>query len=345
MSSVEVTEVGHSRASASIVAAGIIAILGGTLGALFNIAALVLFSVSSFPLAANYPAFMRPVLYVLSIFFLLCAVFVLIAGIQVIHLKNWARIALLITSGCLLFFGITGIVVIFVTLLAQVSPDPLVSKATLDSVLAVTYGIPTAISIWWLILFTRRAVVAQFKLSASAETVSFANANFRVSSPSCPLGIRIVGWYLASFVLVLPLLPFISGRFPAFYFGHVFRGAAAVLSLFLHFTILFISGFGLLVLKKWSYPLTIAAQFVICANAISATFSSAYAEAVRATVAKMDLPQFPPTTHQILDYSRYFNLLSLAVPIAIVITLLVLRTPFFAAADSEVRSAASEPIL
>src|SRR5437016_14485853 len=83
MSSVEVTEVGHARASASIIAAGTVAILGGTLGALFNLAALVLFSVSSFPLAAGYPAFMRPVLYVLWIFFLLCAVFVLIAGIQV----------------------------------------------------------------------------------------------------------------------------------------------------------------------------------------------------------------------------------------------------------------------
>src|SRR5205814_9540402 len=98
------------------------------------------------PLAAGYPAFMRPVLYVLWIFLLLCAVFVLIAGIQVIRLKNWARIALLITSGCLLFFGITGFIVIFVTLLVQYSPDPIVSNSTLASVLAVTFGIPTAIS-------------------------------------------------------------------------------------------------------------------------------------------------------------------------------------------------------
>jgi len=74
--------------------------------------------------------------------FLCCAVFLVVVGIQVIRLKNWARIALLIVAGCLLFFGVIGIAVIFVTIFGAAPTDPVVSKAVLASVLAVTYGIP-----------------------------------------------------------------------------------------------------------------------------------------------------------------------------------------------------------
>jgi hypothetical protein len=332
------------RASRSVVAAGVVAILGGTLAALFNLAAIILFSFSYFPLAANYPDFMRPVLYVLWIFFLLCALFLVVIGIQVIRLRNWARISLLVTSGCLLFFAVTGIIVIFVTLFSEVSPDPLVSKSAVAAVLALTYGIPAAISIWWLILFTRPSVMAQFRSVPVLEPASPAIFVFRLTSPNCPLAIRVIGWYLASFVLIVPFLPFISGRFPAFYFGHIFRGPLVTLILFLNFAILFIPGFALLLLKRWSYPLTIASQLIVCANAISATFSSSYTEAIRALLGKMNLPQLSPTTDQILSYSRYFNLFSLAIPVAIVITLLLLRREFSAAAAAEVRSNSPQAI-
>jgi len=288
---------------------------------------------------------MRPVLYVLWIFFLLCALFVVSIGIQVIRLRNWARISLLVTSGCLLFFAVTGIMVILVTVFSEVSPDPLVSKSALAAVLAVTYGIPAGISCWWLVLFTRPSVVAQFHSVPVLEGVSPAISAFRLTSLNCPLAIRVIGWYLASFVLIVPFLPFISGRFPAFYFGHIFRGPLSTLVLFLNFAILFVPGFGLLLLKRWSYPLTIASQLIVCANAISATFSSSYTEAIRSLLGKMNLPQLSPTTDQMLSYSRYFQLFSLAIPIAIVITLLLFRREFSAAAAAEVRSNSPQAIL
>jgi len=49
----------HSPRLSSIIAAGIFAILGGVLSSLFNLAALILFSFSKFPLGATYPDFMR----------------------------------------------------------------------------------------------------------------------------------------------------------------------------------------------------------------------------------------------------------------------------------------------
>jgi len=320
------------RASSSIIAAGIFAILGGVLSSLFNLAALILFSFSKFPLGATYPDFMRPVLYVIWTFFLFCAVFLVVVGIQVIRLRNWARIALLIVAGCLLFFGVIGIAVIFVTIFGAAPTDPLVSKAALASVLAVTYGIPVIIALWWLILLTRTSVVAQFQSSATLDAQSPVISTFRLSKPGCPLAVRIVGWYLASFVLCLPFLPFFPKRIPVFFFGYLFRGPTGLIFLFLYFALLIIPGFGLLLLKRWSYPLTIASQLLVCANGLAATFSPTYTEMVRSALAAMSLPELPPTAEQMLNYSRYFNLLSLTIPIAILVTLLVVRRQFFAAA-------------
>ena len=323
-----------SRASSSIIAAGIFAILGGVLGALFNLAALILFSFSKFPPGAIYPDFMRPVLYVIWTFGLFCAVFLVVVGIQVIRLKNWARIALLIVAGCLLFFGVIGFAVIIVTIFGATPTAPLVSKAVLASVLAVTYGIPVVIALWWLILLTRTSVVTQFHSPAALESQSPVISAFRLSKPGCPLAVRIIGWYLASFVLFVPFLPFFPKRIPAFFFGHFFRGPAALIFLFLYFALLIIPGFGLLLLKRWSYPLTIASQLLVCANGLAATFSPTYTEMVRSVLAGMNLPELAPTAEQMVNYSRTFNLLSLTIPIAILITLLVVHRQFFAAADN-----------
>jgi hypothetical protein len=324
------------RASGSIVAAGIFAILGGVLGALFNLAALILFSFSKFPPGATYPDFMRPVLYVVWIFFLFCALFLVVVGVQVIRLQNWARIALLIIAGCLLFFGVIGIAVIFVTIFGAATVDPVVSKAVLASVLAVTYGIPIAIALWWLILLTRPFVISQFHSSSALNVQSSAViSRFHLSKPGCPLAVRIVGWYLASFVLFLPFLPFFPRRLPAFFFGHLFHGLAALVFLLLYFALLIIPGFGLLLLKRWSYPLTIAIQVLVCANGLAATFSPSYAEMVHSALSGMNLPELSPTAEQMLSYLRYFNLLSLTIPVAILITLLAVRRQFFAAATAE----------
>jgi hypothetical protein len=326
------------RASASIIAAGIVAILAGALGALFNLVALILFSLSKLPPSFTYPDFMRPVLFGTWIFFLFCALFLAGVGIQVMRLRNWARISLLIVAGCFLFFGIVGIAVIFVTLFAAIPTDPLVSKATLATVLAVIYGIPVVIALWWLILFTRPAVIAQFHSStALAQEAPFVSA-FRLSKPACPLAVRIIGWYLASFVLMIPLLPFLPRRFPLFLFGHLFYGPPALLFLLLYFAFLIVPGFGLLLLKPWSYPLTIASQLFVCANGFAATFSPSYTRMVRSMLAGMNFPELSPTAEQILSYTRYFNLVSLTIPIAIVITLVVVRKEFLAALAADAQS-------
>ena len=287
-------------------AAGVVAIILGALAAFSNLLALLLFSSARFSATAPFPAALRPVMNGFWIFFLLCGVFVVISGVQAIRLRNWARISLLIIAGCLFFFGVVGIVVIFVTLYLTPMPDPNISKALLASVLGVVYGIPILISVWWLILFTRRAVAAQFQnfsaLSATSAPASASNAASLFNNPMCPLPVRIVGWYLASFVFFLPLLPFIPARLPAYLFGHVFVGPAASGIYFLSFALLVVSGFGLLLLKRWSYRLNYATQILTCVNLVS-VFSPSYEQSMKCS--HDELPDLILGADQRVHYTRY----------------------------------------
>ncbi len=334
------------RASASIVVSGIVAILGGVIGTFFSLVPLLLFS-TGLGVSVPFPATMRPILYATWLITLLCALFFVVTGIQVIRLRNWARISLLIISGCMLFFGAVGVVVIFVTIFVKPYSDPSVPKALLASVLAVTYGIPIVISLWWLILFTRRSVVAQFHAREQFSMAEFsqsgaqlprqvspaARAFRRFNNPDCPLGIRIIGWYLASFILMVPFLAFFSSRVPALYFGHAFRGPAAIAVYVLNFALLCIPGIGLLLLKRWSYPLTILTQLLGCANGIVSFASNSFETVMRATMASMQLPGPQPGMETMLHIVRYSMLLGMVIPIAILVTLFALRGKFYSAAD------------
>ena len=322
------------RASTSIIVAGIFAILGGALGAFSSLASLILFSFSQhFAVSPAFPDYLRPVLIFFWIFLLLCALFVIVAGIQLIRLRNWARISLLTIAGLMLFFGLMGIAVIFVTLFVSMPADPRVSQGFLAAMLAVIYGIPTAVSIWWLILFTRRSVATQFQASAALEPPRPPSAMAVFNNPDCPLAIRIVGWYLGSFIIVIPFIPFLPNSIPAAYVGHLLFGPAAIAIYILNFALISIPGIGLLLLKRWSYLLTIASQILAGANAIYTTKSPSYDANLRAMFERMSIPSLPSNTLQILSYSRYFSLVGLVFPIAIVVTLLITRRKFYEAAN------------
>jgi hypothetical protein len=336
----------HStRAPASVVAAGVVAIIGGAFAALSVIGVLVALRFAAATGPSAIPSSLRPLLSVIWIFFLACDLFVIVVGVQLIRLRNWARIAMLIIAGCMLFFGVIGIGVIFFSIFLAPA-DPAVSTPVLATVLAFIYGIPIAVSLWWLILLTRRSLAAQFQIAA-APPADAALASLPASSPSlfnnpqCPLAVRIVGWYLASFLLFLPIVPFLPIHIPAYYFGHLFRGPSATLILFLSFALLSVPGIGLLLLKRWSFPLTIASQAVLCVNGVFAAFSSSLESVMRDMFSELNLPAVPLGVEQMFRYMRYFNLLGLIVPLAIIIALYISRRSFYSAASRDAAASSS----
>jgi len=323
------------KASPSVVAAGVVAMIGGALAVVCVVAILLALRFASATGPGAIPASLRPLLYFIWIFFLACDVFVIVVGIQLIRLRRWARIALLVIAGCMLFFGVIGIGVIFFTIFLAPA-DPAVPKLVLAAVLAFVYGIPIGVSLWWLILFTRRSVAVQFE-AAAAPSSGASRASLPASSPSvfnnpqCPLAVRIVAWYLASFVLFLPVVPFLPLHIPAYYFGHFFRGPSATLILFLNFAALSVAGIGLLLLKRWSFPLAIATQALLSANCLVAAFSPSFDSVMREVFSQLNLPAVPVGVAQLLHSLRYWNLLGLLLPLAIIITLFLSRHSFYTA--------------
>jgi hypothetical protein len=322
------------RASTSVVAAGVIAIIGGSFAAISILASFFIISrisLSSYPTAIN-PA-MRPILYATWTFFLLCAAFIIVAGVHVIRLRNWARIALLVVAGGALLFGTVGLGVIFVTIYFTPA-DPAVSKPLLASVLAFIYGLPILVAVWWLVLFTRRSVVDQFHAATAARMEGTPTSASLLNNPECPLPIRIVGWYLASFVLFLPVLPFISSRIPALYFGHVFRGPAAISMHFFSFAILAIPGIGLLLLKRWSWPLAVATQLLFSLNCVVIAFSSTFESNLRSMYDGLGAPApLAPETAALVREMRWIFLISVVMPLAIFVVLCIYRRSFYSAAE------------
>src|SRR5262249_1833747 len=279
---------------------------------------------------------MRSILYLTWAFFFLCAGFLMISGIYLVRLRNWARLSLLVVAGGGLLFGVVGLAFVFLTVYST-PDDPVVSKPLLLSILAFTYGVPILVAIGWVVLLTGRSIVEQFQ-AAAVRTETSPLSTSLLNNPECPLAVRAVGWYLASFVLFLPFLPFLPSRLPALYFGHLFTGSSAALAHFLTFALFAIPGIGMLLLKRWGYVLTFGTQLLFCINCLVIVFSSSFESNMRATYAEMGVP-VPPGP--ILPELRYLILLSLILPLAVLVILLVYGRPFYAAAERADKQAVS----
>ena len=317
------------RVPASVVAAGVAAVIAGAFAALAIAASFMVISRNDFSMygLALTPA-LRSVLYLTWAFFLLCAGFVVVSGIYLLRLRNWARLSILVVAGAGLLFGVVGLGFVLMTVYAT-PDDPVVSKPLLLTVLAFTYGIPILVAIWWLMLLTRRSLVEQFQ-AAGMVRVHTAPSTSILNNPECPLAIRAVGWYLGSFVLFLPFLPFLPSRLPALYFGHLFTGPSAIMAHFVSFALFAIPGIGLLLLKRWGYLLTFGTQLLFCINCLIIVFSSSFESNIRASYSELGIPF---SSGDLFPQIRNLILLSLVLPVVILVVLYLYRRPYYAASD------------
>src|SRR5260370_29263345 len=193
------------------------------------------------------------------------SVFCLASGTGLLYLCFWARIALLIWGGFSVFFGLIGIPIAF---LMQFPPNPNSPALPAESmqvgrwILLVIYGIPLLIGVWWLILFNRKTVKAQF-----AGQREFADLGLP-RKPACPLPIAVLAWFYVASVLNLLFLPLLSFHLPLFIFGRVLPGRTGGAVLMLSSLAYAIVGIGLLKLKPWSYSLTIGLQLFSLASGV-----------------------------------------------------------------------------
>src|SRR5271168_1287147 len=114
-----------STRSASVTAAAIVAILGGLVLLLCFSAVFFSFLPLKLPSpASELPPFMRHTMLGTQGAMMCLSAFGVATGIGLLYLRKWARISILIWGAMSVFFGVIGILIVFVTPLAPAPNAP-----------------------------------------------------------------------------------------------------------------------------------------------------------------------------------------------------------------------------
>ena len=284
-----------AKRSASVTAAAVVAILSGLIVLLSCSAAFFVFLLAKLPgPASELPSAMRYMMLGTQGFMICLSLFGIASGIGLLYLRKWARISILTWGGLSVFFCLIGM--LFIALM-PLSPNPNAPELNPESlpsfrlILFLVYGAPLLIGVWWLILFNRPSVKAQFIGSAPPADPSVP------PKPACPPPIAVLAWFYITSILNLLFFPFLPFRVPIFLFGRVLPGSIGMSVLIVTCLVFFVAGVGLLKLKPWSYTLTLGLQVFWLASMVVTVLSPNYNAAMdsfmKDILASMHLPDTP----------------------------------------------------
>jgi hypothetical protein len=176
------------------------------------------------------------------------------SGVAALRLKRWGRMSFIVFGGILTAFGameVLGSVLGMVLFMVMPLPNPDVPR----SVFVVTMGIMLMVSlafvgigVWWLILFNRKDVKAQF--TGGIESAP-------LQGPAIPMRILVIAWLMVAPVVGLPVFLAVRTPLPAFLFGVQLRGPLAVALLLIQFAVGVTAGVGLLRRRRGAHALAI----------------------------------------------------------------------------------------
>ncbi len=191
-----------------VTASAIVAILGSIFALLFaGMAVASLFIEATQPKPPNSAQFVIAGV----------AMLIALAGIGIwtsvglFRLRPWARTSILVFAG---FLAAGSLFTLLITMAVPIPREITAStEQSFRRVIAIIWGVPLAIGVWWLIQFNTRSTKAAFA-SPIAEAASLR-----------PLSITIIAW--ASIFGGASCVLGILTRMPAFLFGGIFNGWTA----------------------------------------------------------------------------------------------------------------------
>ena len=333
--------------SAAVMASGIIAILGSLVTAIG-----ILIGIMGLFLSARYPNPMdsmpglRVITTVVMAFFFAVTIWGAFSGVGLIRLRNWARVSVLIWSGLTAPFCILAIV--FVAILPMPpTPNQAFMRVILPLFAVIFYGLPMVIAVWWLILFTRPKIVAQFKplvpagglgdpFGAIPVTVaadgSVASPGYGVPAPlpgpSVPLPVIVLACFFLLSSLSVFFIFFI--HMPAMVFGRAFTGLTGSVVYATWCLLYAIAGIGMLRRVSWAYSVAIAVQILGIVSGIITLLSPNFDNMMRNAMSSMRMAQ--PEMYQMpsMTHLRGFSFIGLVFPLAILGILVYYRPRFLA---------------
>ena len=220
------------KRSIGVTFSAIVSLLGSALT--LGLGVLVIFLLFFFaPTRANFSgvASAPKAIFVMgALVYILPAIWGIITSIGLFCLKNWARISILVFSVILILMGaLVGLIMLLMPLPA--APAGAATQSTMTGIRLVMgafwFGI-AGIGVWWLILFTRPKVKAQFAAPTPAypigEGLQSATPALigQARSSARPLSITIIAWLLLVGCAFFPLNFLIHA--PAIFFTKLVTG-------------------------------------------------------------------------------------------------------------------------
>lgn len=198
-------------------------------------------------------SFLRPLLFVEAVIFGAVAVLGIATGVDLFRLRRWARISLLVFAA---FLCVVGFTAGFVILLIPFPTPPGASADFAQTMTAVRVGIVAfyvclgALGVWWIWLFTRPGVRAQFGEKLTAAAAPGAAAARVGVAEGRPVAITIIAVLILIGAVNAPAA--LALRLPAYVFGRLIGGWGAA-AFYLGFSLAHLAiGVGLLKLQPWS---------------------------------------------------------------------------------------------
>jgi hypothetical protein len=255
--------------SPAVTVSAVIALIGSILTLLMGILMLVIMVIAPIPQSAAIPAspeFSKVLFAALSLIYILPAIWGIATSIGLFRLKNWARISMIVFSVLLILMaGFSG-------LISMLIPTP--SSAGTHAPASIMVGVRIfmgvfwlsllGVGIWWLVLFTRAGVQAQFAQRSIAmaglpvptgEPIQMLASASQPGSKR-PLSITIIAWLMLVGCAFIPLSFFM--KTPMVLFTRLITGWAAFALLAIYGLLTLFAGIGLLRLKSWGRTVAIA---------------------------------------------------------------------------------------
>jgi len=259
----------------------------------------------------------------------------IIVGVGLFKARNWARIATLALAAVGAFFCVFAMAVALGLLFISGSTTELAFHRDDSLGVMLIYFLVFLIAIWWILLFSRQRVAAQFSSSATSSILPLRK------EPSCPPPIALLAWLMiASGVLSAISWPLILGKIPAMLFTHIFSAQASRWIWGVN-TVLFLAcGVGLLKLQRWSYSATIALHAFWLISLSVTQLSPLYNRYLSICLSVLSVPDFYISLG-IDRLPQWVSVLCSAIPTALLIVGLFYYRPTFVKAVAHSRRLSS----
>jgi hypothetical protein len=255
----------------------------------------------------------------------------MIVGAGIFYARNWARLAALVIAALVGCFCAFSLLVLFVLGSGALSLGLGVEVHIRDELLrvGVVYLMIFAVAAWWVILFSRKSVAAQF------STPGRAVLDGASKKPACPPPIALLAWLMIiSSALSALSWPLILGKIPVMLFTHIFTPQPSRSIWIANILLFAFCGIGLLKLQPWSYTGTIALHLFWLVSLLVTQLSSSYEAYTRTCLNTLELADTYPVLNRI-HLPQWISATMTALPTALLIAgLFYYRRNFLDAAEA-----------